>query len=196
MTGLEKIIAEIREEAAAEAADITAKAKAEADSIVAAAKAETDAKTAKIETAAKQGVADIEQGRDSAIALQRRQRTLAAKQEVLAETLQKALESLYGMEDGEYFDLIITLAAGTAQNGKGEMLFNEEDAKRLPGDFAKKLAAALPKGAELAVSKETRPIDGGFVLKYGDIEENCSFKDIFAARADEFSDLVRDVLFA
>jgi len=34
------------------------------------------------------------------------------------------------------------------------------------------------------------------VLKYGDVEENCSFRAMFDARSDEFSDLVRDTLFA
>lgn len=195
MTGLEKIITEIRDEAAAEAAQLTQKAQAEAKDILAAAKAESDAKVAQIEASAKQQAADIEQSRDSALLLQRRQQTLAAKQEVLAETLQKALDSLYVLPDGEYFDLVVKLAAAAAEEGEGEMLLSEKDLARKPADFEKKLAAALPAGAKLAVAKNSRPIDGGFVLRYGDVEQNCSFKAMFDARTEEFGDLVRSTLF-
>lgn len=196
MTGLEKIITEIRDEAAAEAEEALAKAKAEAEDILAKAKAESDEKVAQIQAAAAQEAADIERSRESAQALQRRQRTLATKQELLAETQAKALDSLYALPDGDYFELLVKLAAAAAQPGEGVLLMNEKDAKRAPADFEKKVAAALPGGAKLALAKETRPIDGGFVLKYGDVEENCSFKAMFNARADEFSDLVRGTLFA
>ena len=196
MTGLEKIIAEIRTEAEREAEQTIKNASVEAEKILAEAKAESDAKTARINTSAGTDVADIERSRESAMTLQRRQRTLATKQELLLETRQKALKALYELPEGEYFDLLLRLAANAAQQGKGEMLLSEKDKQRLPKNFTKKLQAALPSGAELAVSEANRPIDGGFVLKYGDVEENCSFASIFAARADEFSDLVREVLFA
>ncbi len=195
MTGLEKIIKEIRDEAAAEATQTVDKAKAEAKEILAAAKAESDAKVAQIEASATQQAADIEQSRDSALVLQRRQQTLSAKQEVLAETLQKALNSLYNLPEGEYFDLVVKLACKSAANGEGEMMLNKNDLARLPSGFEKKLAGALPSGSSLKIAKEACPIDGGFVLRYGDVEENCSFEAMFNARADEFSDLVRGTLF-
>ncbi|NLW78016.1 MAG: hypothetical protein GXY32_01210 [Ruminococcaceae bacterium] len=196
MTGLEKIIGEIRDEAGAEAAEILAKAKAEADAILADAKAKSDEKTAQIAAAAQQDVADIERSRESAQGLQRRQRTLATKQMLLAETRQKALESLYALPEKDYFELLARLAAGAAHPGAGVLILNAADLARVPSGFEKQLAGALPKGTALEVSKDTRPIDGGFVLKYGDVEENCSFRAMFDARSDEFSDLVRDTLFA
>lgn len=196
MTGLDKIIKEIQDEASAEAAAMIAKAKAEAEKILANAKAESDAKCEKIAAAAAQDVADIAQSRESAIALQRRQRALQTKQEMLSETLDKALESLKDLPETEYFGLMVHLASTSAQPGEGVMMLSENDSKRVPADFAQKVAAALPSGSTITISSETRPIDGGFILKYGDIEENCSFKSIFDASRDDFSDAIRDTLFS
>lgn len=195
MTGLDKIIAEIQQEAQREADAALEKANAQAAEILADAKTEADAVTLKINAQAEKDVRDIAAARESALTLQRRQRTLEVKQEMLGETLQKALESLYSLPENEYFALLTKLAAAAAQPGAGEMLLNEADLKRAPASFKAGLAAALPAGSTLVVSAQTRPIDGGFVLKYGDIEENCSFKAMFDARQDEFSDLIRDKLF-
>lgn len=195
MTGLEKIVKEILDEAQAEAGETLAKAQAEAQKILDDAKEERDAKAARAAADADKTVADIEAARESAMALQRRQRLLAAKQALLEETLQKALDSLYALPVDAYFDLLVRLAAGAAQPGNGEMYLNEQDKKRMPAGFEQKLAAALPQGTSLKIADVTRPMDGGFVLKYGDIEENCSFRAIFDLRADAFSDLVRDTLF-
>lgn len=196
MTGLEKIIKEIQDEAAAEAAQVVAKARTKADEILAQSKAESDAKIEKIASSAAQDAADIKNAQQSALVLQRRQRTLQTKQDLLADTLQKALETLQVLEDKEYFALLVRLAAKTAQPGEGELLMNERDTARKPANFEKQVNEALPKGTSLKLSAHTRPIDGGFVLNYGGVEENCSFKALFSARRDEFYDLVRDTLFA
>lgn len=195
MSGLDKILAEIRDEAAAEAKQSLDSARAQADKVLAQARDDGQAQTDRIMANARQDVADIERSRESALALQRRQRTLAQKQILLAETLKKAQDSLKALTAGEYFDLLVKLAQNAAEPGEGVLLLNPADKKRMPADFEKKLAGALPGGASLSISDDTRDIDGGFVLKYGDIEENCSFGSVFNARADEFSDLIRDTLF-
>ncbi len=196
MTGLEKIVKEIEDEARAEAAATLSKAKARAEEILAEAKATAKAESDKIDAATKQELADVENSRASALGLQRRQRTLQTKQEMLSETLDKALSELYELPEGAYFSLLVKLAANAAQPGEGEMLLSEKDRARLPASFEKDLAAALPEGRKLAIAQATRPIDGGFVLKYGDVEENCSFADMFDARREEFADKVQDILFA
>lgn len=196
MTGLEKIVKEIEDEARSEAAVVVDNAKAKAAEILETAKTNAAEERAKIEAATKQEVADIEQGRESSKALQRRQRTLQTKQTVLDETLGMALDELYKLPDEQYFGLMAKLAAGSAQAGEGVVFMNEKDLARLPASFENQLNAGLGGGKTLKVSKETMPLDGGFVLKYGDIEENCSFAAIFSARRDEFSDKIRDILFA
>lgn len=195
MTGLQKILQEIQDEASAEAAAVISKATAQADDIISAAKAEGLAKAGSIAEGAKRDVININNARESELVLQRRQRMLKVKQDLLAETLQKALDTLYELDDKEYFALIIRLAAKNAAPGQGEMMLNNKDLARKPADFEKELSKALPSGSQLALSGKTLPIDGGFVLSYGGVEQNCSFKDIFAARREDFNDMIRDILF-
>lgn len=195
MTGLEKIIREIEDEAAGEVQSVISKAKAEAEAMLNEARAQSDKLTGEIDKNAQAQIRDIESSRESAIQLQRRQRILQARQELIAETIGKARESLYTLDEEKYFDLVTRLAAGSAQPGEGEVIFNEKDLGRLPAGFEKKLNQALGEGKKLSISKSTRPVDGGVVLSYGGIEENCSFEAVFNARWDDFSDLVRDTLF-
>ena len=66
-------------------------------------------------------------------------------------------------------------------------------------NFADTLNAALvaggKEGAALTVSSETRDIDGGFVLTYGGIEENCSFDALFDSAHEMLQDKVQEILF-
>ena len=57
----------------------------------------------------------------------------------------------------------------------------------------KTIAAA--KGGTLTLSKEAREMDGGFVLIYGGIEENCTIKAVFRAKKEELSDRINRLLF-
>lgn len=196
MTGLEKIVAAIREEAQAEASAIVEQAKAEAARILAEEKTRSGALCAEIEASAARQAADIERASISAAGLARRRRLLEAKQEMLADTMLRALERLYALPEREYFNLLIKMAAGCAEPAEGELILCEKDLQRCPGDFAARLDQALPEGARLSLSRETRPIDGGFILKYGDIEHNCSFRAIFEDRREELTDKARDILFS
>ena len=60
----------------------------------------------------------------------------------------------------------------------------------MPAGFAEKL-----KTQGLTISKESKEIDGGFLLLYGDVEENCSFDAMFMAAKETLQDEVRDLLF-
>lgn len=70
----------------------------------------------------------------------------------------------------------------------------------MPGearDFEKKLQTVLPKDAELTgCSKPNPAIDGGFLLLYGGIEENCTFRALFDDKREELQDLTNQILFA
>ncbi len=195
MTGLDKIIKEIADEASAESKSTLDNAKAEAEAILADAKSKADSLREKSDLEAKQHRSEIEKSRNSALALQKRQRLLETKQELLSETLEKVRNELYALPPKEYFAMLVRLAAQSAEEGEGEMMLCEKDNARLPQDFEAELSAALPKGSAIRLSKETRPVDGGFVLKYGDVEANCSFAAIFDARREEFADIISPILF-
>ena len=196
MTGLDNIIDEILTEARREADDILAGARSESDAIKAQALEQAAAQVKEIEAETSKRILELNRGRETALELRRRQAVLEARQTALNETLSAARQELNGLPDSEYFTLISKLAAAQAQTGKGMLLFNARDKARLPKNFQHLLKAALPKDKILAVSETPAQIDGGFIIKYGDVEENCSFAAVFRERRDEFIDLIRGLLFA
>ena len=81
--------------------------------------------------------------------------------------------------------------------GEGTVYFSQADLDRLPAGLEERLNAAVrEKNASLKISGESREIDGGFVLSYGGIEENCSFDAIFDSAREHLQDEVGKILFS
>lgn len=196
MTGLEKIIEAILAEANAEAQGSLALAREEAERVFAEEKAKSDALCAEIAESGRRQAAEVERACASSAQLHRRKSLLEAKQALLNQTMGQALERLYALPSDAYFDLLVKMAAALAEPGEGMLLLNKRDSLRRPADFEKSVNASLNENRVLRLSGQTLPIDGGFVLKYGDIEQNCSFRAIFEARLDEMGDKARGILFA
>ena len=197
MTGLEKILSQISSEAQQAADETVAQAKAQAQDLVKAAEEEGKAQSERIAQQAQAAVKDILSRAESAAALQKRREILQAKQEIIRDVIQKAKESLSALGEQEYFDIIVKLVKKNVLPQQGEILFSEADLKRLPQNFEETLNRAVAdQGASLTVSRETRPIDGGFVLAYGGVEENCSFTALFDASHEILQDRVHALLFS
>lgn len=195
MSGIDKILQEIEEEGRAAADRITQEAGKKIENLR---KEILEKAQARCEEIRAQGGRDsrgiLERGASGAELLSRRM-ILEAKQELLAELLRKAQESIYQMENHEYFALIRRIVAKNALPRPGELLLSPEDRERLPDGFEKELAGLLPEGGSLKVSSETRDIRGGCVLLYDGVEENCSIEALFSAGKDEMTDLARSILF-
>jgi V/A-type H+-transporting ATPase subunit E len=195
LTDLEEILGEIEYSASQEAEEILEQARAEAGSIISEARAEAERQASGIESETERRVAEIKRSGESARQRSKREAILEVKQEVIAAVIQKTKEKLYELPDDEYFTLLAELASSCAIIGEGAVMFNAADRKRLPQDFEQKLGDMLPNGAKLRISEETRPVDGGLILEYNGVEQNCSFEAIFNARCDEFSDMIRGMMF-
>lgn len=197
MAGLEKIESRIMDEANETARRTTDEAREEAAKIVSAAKEEAAKLSAGILERSKAEIAGCREKNASSIDLQKRNRLLAAKQELIGEFLQKAYDTLDGMDDAAYFDFLLKLLAQYAQPKEGRICFNERDLARLPKGYELKVSeAARAKGGALTVAKESIRIDNGFVLDYNGIEENCTFRALFEEKRDMLSDTISGLLFA
>lgn len=197
MTGLEKIVEQILEDANAEAENILSAAKQEADAILS--KAESDAEKVKTQSDAKISIEKKsgEARAKSSSELKKRQAILKAKQEMIQEVLEKAYDTVLQMDDEPYFAMIEKMIEKFVLPKNGEICFSSRDIDRLPKDFAAKVETiAKTKGGVLKVSKQPAQIEGGFVLVYGGIEENCSFRAIFNAEKEQLADKVHAFLFA
>lgn len=197
MTGLDKIISQILEDAGNEAQEISRKAKSGSEEILAEARdvckkiaAENDVKLAGEATSYMERI-------KSNAELKKRQAVLLAKQQVISEMLNQAYEALLQKEGQEYFALIGKMLDKFVLPKEGEIYFSKKDLERMPQGFEAEIEkAASSKGGRLTLVREPMNIDGGFILVYGGTQENCSFRALIAARRDELSDKVHALLFS
>lgn len=195
MAGIDNITNEILQEARDKADEILAQAQAKADQI----REDARDRAAKAAQAAQQAAAadkaDLEKRTSSAAQMHARQAKLSARQEVIDEVLRKAYNRLDGQSDSAYFAMVEKLLASNVRAGKGEICFGSRDLKRLPAGFEKKVSEiAAEKGGALRISRVSEPIDNGFILKYGGIEENCTLEALFSQKRDVLRDSVNEIL--
>lgn len=197
MTGLEKILKAIEDQGQAAADAIIAEAKQTAESILAAAKLDAEKKSSQI---AEKSAADVKSAinrAESAAALQEKKILLETKQQIISNIITNARKKLAELPDSEFTDIILKMVKKYSHNRPGTIVFSATDKKRLPVDFSDKLKSALVEKPEatLTVSEESANIDGGFLLIYGDVEENCSFDALFSTAKDSLQDKVNSLLF-
>lgn len=196
MTGLEKITSEIKAEADQSIAAIIDKANAEAKSILAGAEKEAAEAVAKINHDVSVRLSASKSTAESAAALKKRRLILEEKQKLIGEVIEEAKSLIYALPDNVYFEKILKLAEKNVSPAEGTIIFNAKDLSRLPADFETKLnVVAVAKGGKLTVSKETRPIDGGFVLLYEGIDQNCSITSLFETNIEAVQDKIQKLLF-
>lgn len=194
MTGLDKIIEEIKTEASENADAVISQARSEAELIISAAEEEGKKKAAKIlENAEKKSVDIIDRGESSAN-LEKQKSMLVAKQKVIGDMLEKTLAYLENLPDDEYFSLILKLAEKNSQPAEGKIAFSKKDLNRLPADFIEKINSCA-KG-KLSLSETPAKINSGFILIYGGVEENCSFDSMFHSKQEELTDEISALLFS
>ena len=220
MNGIDKITQRIGADTQAEIdrilADAAAQAEAAADKFRTQAEAEDRDLLAKSERAA----AEREERLVSAAQMEARKTLLTAKQEMVERAYQRALEKLRSLPQEQYVELLAALLVRASSTGREEVVFSTEDregagkaavaraneaAPELPlGDgvvanLLNKVAAGVSAFAQgtamLAVSEETRDISGGFILKDGRIEVNCTFDALVRAEREQTAGEVAKLLF-
>ena len=101
MTGLDKMKSQILDEAKKAAEEKISEANAQADEMICLAKEDAAKQTESIQKKAEEDVANYQERMVSSIDLQKRTKILAAKQEVIAEVLEKAYEKVKAMSEEE-----------------------------------------------------------------------------------------------
>ncbi len=189
MSGVEKITARLNEETAAQCEEILVAAKNKAAEIVGRAQAEGNAVIQKAEAEANKRGEQILASAASQSAANARKAMLAAKVDLINEVLSVAKQSLHDLSDEAYFNALAGLARKNRRDGVGEMLMCERDLRRMPKDFIDKL------GYGVKVSPIPVNIEDGFILKYGEIEQNCTFSALFSAFSQELQARAASLLF-
>lgn len=125
-----------------------------------------------------------------------RRKILKCRVDIIDSATEKVLEKLGGLPDGEYFEMIFRLAGRKLHKGDGIIYFGKKDLARLPADFPEKLSVlASGAGGTVKISDTPADIENGFILEYGLISENCSFRAIIESEKDGIRDILARELF-
>lgn len=211
MNGLEKITEKIVAEANLEAERIFAEAQEQCNRISADYLARTDAMLERLSEEAEREATDMISRAKADAATKRRNALLAVQSSLIDEAFESVYAEIKNWKADKYTDLMIGLLCGALSEqadaertsrtlygeedamapAQYELLFNANDRARFgqailensQKRMAGKLSPQLLK--KLVLSEKTLPIDGGFVLRCGDIEVNCSLDMIFLQLREE-----------
>jgi len=195
MSGLDRIIKNIEDDAKAKCDSILKEAQDKAAQIIEAAQAQAKQESETLLREAETKLAAQKSNAVSGALLKQRNSLLQAKQEMMDEAMAQAKAALDGLPAEEYFNALFSLALRYAQNKEGEMLLSARDLPRLPEDFAQRVNRALDGRGSIRVCPQPRAIKNGFVLVYGHMEENCTFDALFEAQEDALRDKLQGILF-
>lgn len=196
MSGLDNIVEEIRNQSKQEADEILKEADVFCKDYMNKIKKDVEVEVVSIE---KKALADrklYEEKTVSGMEFLERNSILRAKQQVIEQAIDKARESIAGLNDEEYFNVLEKLLRKNVQQGNGRICFSKKDLDRIPKDFEDRVKEiATENQGELVIDKEPANIKDGFVLVYGEIEENCTLKALFDSNIDRIKDIANKQLF-
>lgn len=197
MTGLDKIIKHIEDDASAVAEDLILQAKKKAEQTMQDAISEGERLNKEMQEQSELETNSLLERGKSAATLQKKKLILTEKQNCIRGIIEKAQEYLLQVSTEEYFSIILKMLPRYARSMDGEIKFSARDLERIPVDFEKKITSVLKEkgSASLRVSKDAAKIKGGFLLIYNDVEENCSFEALLENQKDQMQDKISLMLF-
>ena len=194
MKGTEKIIAHIQADAEAQADAILAQAEQNCASIRAAwdQKAK-DAYAEKIRVGVKANQDRLD-SMERLAKMEGRKAILGVKQDLVAESFDRAAEQLVNLPEEQYVALLAKLAAEASVTGEEEIILNARD-RAAVGQKVVDAANAKLSGGKLTLSADTGDFKGGLILRRGSIEVNCTAELLVELRREDMAAELARVLF-
>jgi len=189
MSGIDKIITRLQKDCDATCREIEVEAVAEAKKIMKDSEEQTEKELAALKREVDDKADSILDKAKSSAALESRQALLKAKVEMIDDVITKAKNKLHNIDEPSYFGMLKLLAERNAEPYDGIMFLSQRDLDRMPADFEASLS-------KISVSRVPCDIEDGFILKYGDVEINCTFEALVNSRKDELKSVASELLFS
>jgi V/A-type H+-transporting ATPase subunit E len=172
------IVGTILDDARAEAARILGEADARAAENRARAEAEVQALRERAEADARRETAELQDRMLRMAALDQRKAELAAKREVIDQVFALTLQKMQRMPADQKKGYLEKLLLENAE-GDEQVILSDGDAGLLDEIALTRVNVALARAGKvgrLSLSPTRRALDGGFLLKKGGMEVNCTFR--------------------
>lgn len=196
MAGLDKIISQIAADAKSYESQVMDEAKETAQELLKKGQDQAKALCLEVEERSAVELKNYHERVVSSADFQKRTQLLKAKQEIIAQVIEKAYQTLVNEDADVYFGFVKKMLKRFVLAKSGEIYFSQNDLRRMPQDFEEVIhQVAEENGGTLAFKWEPREMENGFVLVYGGVEENCSLRAVFDARREWLLDKTNELLF-
>ena len=198
MNGIDTILRRLDTDAKAEADAVLKKARQEAADITARYQAQAAQEAARLAARNEKAAEEREERLVSAAQMEGRKTILAAKQTVMEQVYDKALEKLLSLPRTQYIEVLAALLAQASPEGRGEAIFSAAD-RETAGQAAVDAAnmVGLPEArlplADAVILVATSPNSNR--AHQGSVEVNCAFETLVRLQKTETAGLVARKLF-
>lgn len=196
MAGIETITRRIAESAHSEAQELLEQARVDAAAQLQQAEQQAALLCDQVLARAQEQAQQIKRAAESDVERDEKQQLLQAKNRVIDRVFDLSVQRLRQLDDDRYFTVLKDLILQYARPAAGELVLSASDRKRMPSGFMHLIDAALGESRKLQLREQPdETIDGGFVLRYGNVDINCSFAALLAQRREELTQQVYRLLF-
>ncbi len=191
---VEDILKKVRADADEAARQIVAEGKAAADAVTAEARDRIEAQGERMRAKARQR-AEEERNRIVTLArLSGRRELLNEKQRLIGRVFEETRKSILEMSQDEYRRLIRAFLRDTREAGDVEVIVDVNET-RIDQRFLDEVAREVDGAGSLKLSSERREIGGGFILRSGRTETNCTLETILRDAREKLETKVASILF-
>jgi V/A-type H+-transporting ATPase subunit E len=191
---VDDILKRIRGDAEEAARQIVSEREKEAEEILGEARGRVESQRERMRARARQR-ADEERNRIVTLArLSARRALLSEKQALIGRVFEETRKRILGMGRDEYRRFLRARLEEAIEPGETEVIVGEGD-DRIDQQFLDKVAAGIEGVDKLKLSHERRRMEGGFILRRGRMETNCSLDTFIRDAREKLETEVAAILF-
>lgn len=197
MTGLEKILDEIKAQSRQAVEQIESEGRKIADDMIKEQEEKINSKKAVFEKELEQtSKLDLEKGISSAIS-QKKKMILEEKQNIISDIIEKSKNYIKNLSKDEYITFLEKIALKYAHKEEGKIRLTASDKNSIGQELVSRLNAKLSENSKgtLVLDDQVSNEKSGFVIIYKDVEENCSLEAIFSEKRELLEDKINSFLF-
>lgn len=190
---VDDILKKIKTEAAEAAGRVVASGQSESDGITGEARKRIETERERLLGRARQRATEERNRIVTMARLSARRELLEEKQRLISRVFEETRKSFIDMRGDEYRSLIKAFLGGTVEPGGAEVVIDPNE-KRIDQSFLDQVSGELGRGA-LKLADDRRAIGGGFILKSGRTETNCTLDTILRDARERVEPEVAAILF-
>ena len=197
MGNTEKITGRILEDARNAAREIARQAGEKAEAIRREGEGEAERLLRAADEEAARDAAALKVRLGSAASLEARKRVLREKQLLVDEAFARARALFLSMPREEYASLLADLAASASVTGREQLVFSRQDLETVGAEvcrMANETRLKDGKPAALTLAEQAGDIEGGFILREGPVETNCTADVLIGGLREELAGEVAAIL--